>query len=98
MKPRVFLTRAMPAPVMKRLISLFDLTVNPHDRPLSASELIRGVRGQDAMIPMLSDRVTARIIASGDRLRVIANYAAGYNNIDLPAAASRGIVVTNTPG
>ena len=83
---------------MDRLKTLFDLTYNARDRPLTKPELIRGIRGKQALISMLSDPVDAEVIARADRLKVIANYAVGYNNIDLAAASSVGIVVTNTPG
>ena len=98
MKPGVFLTRALPMQVMHRLKTLFDLKYNPHDRSLTKSELMRGMRGRPALISMLSDPIDAEVIGSNPRLKVIANYAVGYNNIDLKAAATRGIVVTNTPG
>jgi len=98
MKPAVFLTRSLPMPVMHRLKTLFDLKYNRRDRPLTKLELIRGMRGRPALISMLSDPIDAEVIGSNPRLKVIANYAVGYNNIDLKTAASKGIVVTNTPG
>lgn len=98
MKPSVFLTRMLPSPVMHRLKTLFDLKYNRHDRPLTKPELIRGMRGRPALISMLSDPIDAGVIESNPRLKIIANYAVGYNNIDLKAASSRGIIVTNTPG
>jgi glyoxylate reductase len=98
MKPGLFLTRILPMPVMQRLKTLFDLKYNLHDRPLTKPELMRGMRGRPALISMLSDPIDAEVIGSNPRLEVIANYAVGYNNIDLETAAARGIVVTNTPG
>jgi len=98
MKPGVFLTRTLPPPVMHRLKTQFDLKYNRHDRPLTKPELMRGMRGRPALISMLSDPIDAEVIASNSELKVIANYAVGYNNIDLKAAATRRIVVTNTPG
>lgn len=98
MKPGLFLTRLLPMPVMDRLNTLFDLKYNLHDRPLTKPELMRGMQGRPALISMLSDPIDAEVIGSNPRLMVIANYAVGYNNIDLETAASRGIVVTNTPG
>ncbi|MBI3595712.1 MAG: D-glycerate dehydrogenase [Nitrospirae bacterium] len=97
MKPGVFLTRALPTPVMHRLKTLFDLKYNLYDRPLTKPELMRGMRGRPALISMLSDPIDAEVIASNSRLKVIANYAVGYNNIDLKTAAALGIIVTNTP-
>jgi len=98
MKPGVFLTRVLPPPVMQRLKTQFDLKYNLHDRPLTKPELIRGMQGRPALISMLSDPIDAEVIASHSGLRVIANYAVGYNNIDMKAAAARRITVTNTPG
>jgi glyoxylate reductase len=98
MKPGVFLTRRLPMPVMHRLKTLFDLKYNVHDRPLTKPEIIRGMRGRQALISMLSDPIDAEVIESDPYLKVIANYAVGYNNIDLKATSSRGIIVTNTPG
>ncbi|MEK6683918.1 MAG: D-glycerate dehydrogenase [Nitrospirota bacterium] len=98
MKPSVFLTRILPDQVMAELKRRFDLKYNALDRPLTQPEMIRGMRGRQAVISMLSDRVDAEVIGSNPALRVIANYAVGYNNIDLKTASSRGIAVTNTPG
>jgi glyoxylate reductase len=98
MKPGLFLTRTLPMPVMDQLKTLFDLKYNLHDRPITKPELIRGMRERPALISMLSDPIDAEVIGSNPRLKVIANYAVGYNNIDLKSAAARGIVVTNTPG
>lgn len=65
---------------------------------MTRDELHRMVAGQHGIIPMLSDRIDESVFEAAPTLRVVANYAAGYNNIDLAAARARGIVVTNTPG
>ena len=83
---------------MHRLKTRFDLKYNSHDRTLTKPELILGMRGRPALISMLSDPIDAEVIESNPRLKVIANYAVGTNNIDLKTASSREIVVTNTPG
>lgn len=83
---------------MALLSSRVALTCNPNDRPLTRDELRALVVGQHGLIPMLSDRIDASVFDAAPTLRVVANYAAGYNNIDLEAARARGIVVTNTPG
>jgi glyoxylate reductase len=98
MKHGVFLTRMLPSPVMHRLKTLFDLRYNSYDRPLTKPELMRGMRGRPALISMLSDSIDAEAITANPRLKVIANYAVGYNNVDLKTASSRGITVSNTPG
>ena len=71
---------------------------NKQDRPLTKAEIIRNAKNKVAMITMLSDPIDADVIDNCPRLKVIANYAVGYNNIDLAAARRKGIVVTNTPG
>ncbi len=99
MKSKVFVTRELPPRAMAVLEENFELTRNPHDRVLTRTELLAGVAGQDGLLPLLTDRIDAEVMqAAGDRLKVIANYAVGYNNIDVAAATARNIAVTNTPG
>jgi glyoxylate reductase len=95
---QIFLTRILPDEVMKKLQKKCLLFWNKQDRPLTKVEIIRHARNKVAMIAMLSDPIDAEVIDSCPGLKVIANYAVGYNNIDLAAAKRRGIVVTNTPG
>lgn len=83
---------------MKELKRRFQLRSNPHDRPLSKNEIIKGIPKADGLISMLSDPIDREVIDAGTALRIIANYAVGYNNIDLKRAAERQIAVTNTPG
>lgn len=81
------------------MAELFDVTLNPDDAPLSRDQLIAGMADCDVFVPTVTDRIDADLIAAApDRLRLIANYGAGYGHIDLKAARERGIVVTNTPG
>jgi len=75
----------------------FQLTVAPADHPPSAAEILAGVRDAQAAICTLNERMDAEVLSAAPSLRVIANYAVGYNNIDVEAAKARGIVVTNTP-
>lgn len=98
MTPTVFLTRTLPDPVMREIRRRFRLRYNRDDRPLSKREILQGVQNADGLISTLSDRIDGEIINAAPRLRIIANYAVGYNNIDLSAARERGIFVTNTPG
>lgn len=97
-KPLIFLTRPLPGPVMKALSRRFRLRHNHRDRPLTPKELLRGIQEADGLIAMLSDRIDREAIGAGRNLKIISNYAVGYNNIDLQAAAERKIPVTNTPG
>lgn len=99
MKPSVFVTRRLPPAAMEALEAHFEITCNPHDRVLTRAELLEGVRDRDALLPLLTDRIDAEVMdAAGPRLRMIANYAVGFNNIDLAAASERRIAVSNTPG
>jgi glyoxylate reductase len=75
----------------------YVLLTEPPDRPLTVQELQQGFAQADAVICMLSDRIDAELLSHAARLKILANYAVGYNNIDLAAAESRGIAVTNTP-
>jgi glyoxylate reductase len=97
MKPRIFLTRTLPEPVMIAMAEHFKLLSGPADRPLSADEIIAGADGCNGMVSMLADRIDADLLAACPSLKVVANYAAGTNNIDLAVALQRGIVVSNTP-
>jgi len=96
-KPKVFLTRELPPKAMERLRSESQLTWNREDRPLSRAELLEGVKGQDGVICLLTDAIDAEVMNANPALKVIANYAVGYNNIDVAEATRRGIPVTNTP-
>ena len=99
MASHVFVTRPLPSPGIDLLNdSGFDVRSNPEDRPLSREQLLVGVREADALICMLSDRIDVELLDSAPALKVIANYAVGYDNIDVGAARDRGIEVTNTPG
>lgn len=98
-RPRLFLTRRIPEPGLSLAREVFTVTGGDEDRPLERSALLKGVAGVDAILCLLNDAVDAVVMdAAGPRLRVISNMAVGYDNIDLAAAAERGIVVTNTPG
>lgn len=95
----VYITRQIPdegVNVLKKACQKVE--VNPHDRPLTYDEMLKEVRGRDAIITMLSNRVDARLMQEATNLKIVANYAVGYDNIDVKAATVRGIVVTNTPG
>jgi len=97
-RPFVVVTRRLPAAVERRAAELFDVRLNSSDTPLTADQLAEAVRTADALVPTVSDPVTAAILnTSPRRLKIIANYGVGYNNIDLDAASRLGIVVTNTP-
>ncbi|MDX9975322.1 MAG: D-glycerate dehydrogenase [FCB group bacterium] len=99
---RVLVTRAIPERGLQLLYDAFGkdaVTVAPQDGSMARADLLAAVKGVDALLPMLSDAVNGELMdAAGPQLKVIANYAVGYNNVDVKAATERGIIVTNTPG
>ncbi|MFQ5509717.1 MAG: 2-hydroxyacid dehydrogenase [Leptospirillia bacterium] len=98
MKPRVFITRIPPAPVLAALRERFDLTCPDSDVPMEPAAIVRAAEGCAGLVTMLNDRIDVEEFDGMPDLKVIANYAAGVNNINLEAARDRGLVVTNTPG
>ncbi len=99
MAARIVVTRLIPEPALELLHAAGDVWLSPHDRPMTLEELYAAVAGADAVVTLLHDRVDdAFLDAAGPGLRVVANVAVGYDNIDVPACARRGVVATNTPG
>jgi glyoxylate reductase len=96
-KPRVFVTYRIPEAGLRLLREQAELIVNEEDRFLNEEEIISRARDAEALITLLQDPITARVIEALPRLKIIANYAVGYNNIDVEAATRRGVVVTHTP-
>jgi glyoxylate reductase len=97
--PKIVVTRLIPEQALEALRGAGDLWVSPHDRPLSHAELHGAVEGADAAVVLLHDHVDDEFLAAaGPALRVVANVAVGYDNIDVEACARRGVIVTNTPG
>jgi len=95
---RIVVTRRLPAPGVQSLIDAgFEVWTNPEDRPLARSELLETVRNADALLCMLTDRVDAELFDLAPSLKVVANYAVGFDNIAVAEARSRGIEVTTTP-
>lgn len=95
---KILVTRRIPEAGIQLLRSKFDVEVFPHDRAMTREEMMAAVKDKDGLLSLLSDPVTAEIMDAGPNLKVIANYAVGYNNIDVKAATGRGIMVCNTPG
>jgi glyoxylate reductase len=99
-KPLVFVTRLIPEPGISLLKGRKDVRVvrYPEDRVIPRSTLLRGVKGATAILAMLTDKIDRAVMdAAGPQLRIIANYAVGFDNVDLAEAGRRGITVTNTP-
>jgi glyoxylate reductase len=98
-KPVVFLTRKLPDSTETRMRELFDARLNESDAPLSGDEMRAIVKEADVLVPTVTDRIDADLIAAaGDQLKLIASFGTGVDHIDLAAARARGITVTNTPG
>ena len=103
-KPRVHVTRRLLPSIEARMGELFDVSLNEEDRPLSRAELVAALREADVLVPTVTDRIDAAMLAEaaegadGLRTGLIANFGAGIEHIDLAAARARKVIVTNTPG
>jgi glyoxylate reductase len=97
-KPLVVVTRKLPDSVETRMRELFDTRLNLDDRPMSPAALADAVKVADVLVPTVTDRIDSSILSqSGEKLRLIANFGNGVDNIDVATAVQRGITVTNTP-
>ena len=97
-KPIVVITRRVPAAVEKHAGELFDVRLNPSDTPMSATQLLEAMQCADGLMPTVTDKITADVLGTpGRRVRIVANFGVGYNNIDVAAAQKNNVVVTNTP-
>ncbi|MGC6453221.1 MAG: 2-hydroxyacid dehydrogenase [Candidatus Puniceispirillaceae bacterium] len=98
-KPVVHLTRKLPDSTETRMRELFDARLNETDSPPSRDELLAMMQEADVLVPTVTDKIDAELIAgAGEQLKLIASFGTGVDHIDLAAARSRGITVTNTPG
>ncbi len=98
-KPLVIVTRKLPEAIETRMMELFDTRLNEDDRPMSQADLIDAVKTADVLVPTVTDRINASVLANAHpELRLIANFGTGVDNIDLASARERGITVTSTPG
>ena len=98
-KPKVIVTRKLPDPVETRMRELFDTELNVDDRPMTPDELVDAMGRCDVLVPTITDRLDSRLLSrAGARLKLIANFGAGVDNIDVTTANQRGVIVTNTPG
>ncbi|NCO85634.1 MAG: D-glycerate dehydrogenase [Rhodobacterales bacterium] len=95
----VVVTRRLPEAVETRMTELFDVTLREDDAPMTREALAEALAGADVLVPTLTDQIDAALLAqAGERLKLIANYGAGVDHIDVATARQRGILVSNTPG
>ncbi len=98
-KPLVIVTRKLPDPIETRMRELFDARLNLEDEPMTAEQLKAAVAEAEVLVPTVTDRIDAAIIeAAGPQLKLIAQFGAGIDNVDVAMARDKGIIVTNTPG
>jgi glyoxylate reductase len=98
-RPFVIVTRKLPDPIETRMMELFACRLNLDDKPFGKSELIDAVGRAEVLVPTVTDRIDAEVLAAaGPRLKLIASFGTGVDHVDLAAAQQRGIIVTNTPG
>jgi glyoxylate reductase len=95
--PRVYVTRHLPQPALDLLARHTQLSVWSGELPPPRAVLMKEVANIDGLLALLTDRVDQALLDAAPRLRVVSNYAVGYDNIDVPAATRKGVVVTNTP-
>lgn len=95
--PRLYVTQPLPEPVMALIRQQYELTAPPCDSTPGRAALLAGIRRADALLPTLAEQIDEDLLAAAPALKIVANYAVGYNNIDLNAARRCGITVTNTP-
>ncbi len=93
----VYVTRQLPGSALKRLAAAHTVSIWPHRLPPPPEELVAEASGADALLSTVNDRVDVALLDALPTLKVVANYAVGYDNIDVPAASARGVAVTNTP-
>jgi lactate dehydrogenase-like 2-hydroxyacid dehydrogenase len=97
-RPSLLITRRLPAAVLERLRATYEVTVNPDDRALGREGLLMALRTYDALSPTITDKFDAELLAgAGFKTRIIANFGAGIEHIDLAAAKRANLIVTNTP-
>ena len=97
-RTKVVLTRRLPEPVETRLKELFDVTLRDHDTPMSRAELVDAIKTCDVLVPTITDKIDAGLLGqASSNLKLIANFGAGIDHIDVETARQRGILVSNTP-
>lgn len=97
-KPKVFVTRIIPDEGLDQIRAFCDATVWEDELPPPRDVLLRETRDSDGLVSLLTDKIDGELMDACPRLRVVSNYAVGFDNLDIPAGTSRGILMGNTPG
>src|SRR5262245_18896399 len=97
-KQKVFVTRIIPEAGLKLIRDACEAEIWPEQLPPPAAVLREKVAGCDGVVSLLTDRIDAALLDASPRLKVVSNYAVGFNNVDVPACTARGVCVGNTPG
>ena len=98
MKKKVYITRQIPEAGVDLLKERYRVEIYPENRPMPGDLLLKEIRDCDGLVCLISDSINKQVLASANKLKIVANFAVGYNNIDIAAAKKYGIMVTNTPG
>ncbi len=98
MREKVLITRMIPQNGIDILKREFDVVVNPHDRNMTKDEILDQIGDFFSIVPMVSDIIDKEVLDRADKLKVIANYGVGINNVDIDYASKKGVIFTNTPG
>jgi glyoxylate reductase len=98
MKPRVLVTREIPAEAVNRLKQHFAVESNQNDLPVSPTRLLQKLKGKDGVLTLSTDIISDAVLAKNPQLKIVSNVAVGYNNLDVVAGTQRGVMMTNTPG
>lgn len=94
---KILVTRRIMEPAIELLKKYGEVEVNPHDRPMTREELLSAIKDKDAVLTQLVDKVDKEFFDHAPNVKIVANYAVGYDNIDIEEATRRGVYVTNTP-
>src|SRR5436309_3333060 len=97
-RPRVFVTRRIPEVGLERIRAACDAEIWPERLPPPYEVIRKKIADCDGLVSLLTDRIDAALLDSAPKLKVVSNFAVGFNNIDVPAATARGVCVGNTPG
>jgi len=97
-RPRVFVARRIPAAGLDRIVAVCDAEVWPEQLPPPYEVIRKKIADCDGLVSLLTDKIDGALLDAAPRLKVVSNFAVGFNNVDVPAATSRGVCIGNTPG